>query len=272
MQENEQKSFLSSLREAVLPRTESASQDSTPAAPVQEEQPVEISPEVQELLERGAHFGHKKSKLHPSMLPFITGVRNAIHIIDVQKTWEMLRHARQFLQDQAAEGKTVLYIGTKPSMRTIVQEYAEKCGVPYVVQRWAGGTLTNWKTISLRLDHLRDLEAKKASPDWEKYTKQERALMDQEIGRLTLQWGGIRELKRPPDAVVIIDATHDDTAMHEAHTLNIPIVALTNTSTKISDIAHPIPANDNSRKTAEYVLNYLSEGIAAGRASKKAQE
>ena len=265
MSENESKSFLSSLKEAVLPRTENT-EGSTPMA-LPDDAPVEISAEVQELLERGAHFGHKKSKLHPSMLPFITGVRNTVHIIDVQKTWEMMQRAAQFLQDQAALGKTVLFVGTKPSMRTIVQEHAVKCGVPYVVERWAGGTLTNWKTISLRIDHLRELEAKKASPDWEKYTKQERSLMDQEIARLTLQWGGIRDMKRLPDAVVIVDATHDETAMREAHVLKIPIVGLVNPDTKISDIAFPIPANDNSRKTAEYILQHLQESIVKGKST-----
>lgn len=232
-----------------------------------EEEALKNIPEAQaEFLRAGAHFGHQKSRVHPSMFPFIFGVRNGVHIIDVEKTVEKVAEATNFLRTIAAAGKQVLFVGTKLPVRDLVRKAAEESGMPYMIERWPGGVLTNWKTFTQTLEHLMELEAKKKSEEWEKYTKYERLMMDREINKLELQWGGMKALKRLPDAVVIADVNHDNTAFREAKKLKIPVVAVVNTNTNITRVDYLIPASDNSVPAVRLILEKITEAIKDGKA------
>lgn len=232
-----------------------------------EEEALKNIPEAQaEFLRAGAHFGHQKSRVHPSMFPFIFGVRNGVHIIDVEKTVEKIAEASDFLRGIAAAGKQILFVGTKLPVRDLVRKAADESGMPYMIERWPGGVLTNWKTFTQTLEHLMELEAKKKSEEWEKYTKYERLMMDREINKLEVQWGGMKALKRLPDAVVIADVNHDNTAFREAKKLKIPVVAIVNTNTNITRVDYLIPASDNSIPAVRLILEKIKEAIKDGKA------
>ena len=238
-----------------------------------EEEALKNIPESQaEFLRAGAHFGHQKSRVHPSMFPFIFGVRNGVHIIDVEKTVAKVTEATEFLRTIAAAGKQVLFVGTKLPVRDLVRHAAEESGMPHMIERWPGGVLTNWKTFTQTLEHLMELEEKKKSEEWEKYTKYERLMMDREINKLELQWGGMKALKRLPDAVVIADANHDNTALKEAKKLKIPVVAIVNTNVNITLIGYPIPASDNSIPTVRLILEKISQAIKEGKAQNVSEQ
>ncbi|MBI2462626.1 MAG: 30S ribosomal protein S2 [Candidatus Spechtbacteria bacterium] len=224
-----------------------------------------VSQEIANLFARGAHFGHQKSYVHPSMMPYIVGVRNNVHIIDVQQTLDKLEVARNFLSTQATQGKIILFVGTKLPVRGLVKKYAEEAGMPYIIERWAGGILTNWKTISLRVEYYRDLEAKTKSEDWEKYPKIERLHMEEELGRLARDWGGIHDMKKQPDVVVVVDMHSDSLAVAEANKLDIPVVAIADTNINVNLATYPIPASDDSLASVEFILEKLAEAITKGK-------
>ncbi len=220
---------------------------------------------MEDLLKTGAHFGHKISKWHPNMAPYIYTSRNEIHIIDLSKTVDMLAKAVEFIQDEASKGKTVLLVGTKKSMKNIIKDIAEEAGIPYVNERWLGGTITNFSTIRQLVDKLVSLENRKNDPDYEtKYTKKERLVHDREIAKINNMVGGIRNLKKIPDVLYIIDVKSEKTAVKEANKRDIPVVAITDTNVDLTLVDYPIPANDDSIKTVRLITETIVEAIKAG--------
>jgi small subunit ribosomal protein S2 len=226
--------------------------------------------DIKKLLEAGAHFGHKTSRWHPKMAPYIHSKRGGNHIIDLTKTVTCLEEALGFLEETVAGGKQVLIVGTKRQSKEIAQHLAEKTGMPYVVNRWLGGMLTNQKTISGRVKHLKDLETKMESGELaSKYNKLELQRFQEEIEDMNNLYGGIKNMAAKPNAVFAFDILHDVNAIREARKLNIPVVALVDTNTDPTDIAHPIPCNDDAIKTLQVVADYVEVAILAGKAKQK---
>lgn len=221
-------------------------------------------------MKAGVHLGHARTKDHASMKEHIFGVRNTISIIDLQHTKEALANAKAFLLEIASRGGLVLLVGTRPAARTIILNVAEKTGMPYFIERWIGGTLTNFKVISKRVEYMEQLEREKASGELEKYTKKERMGKEEELVRLKRFFDGLRPLKRLPDAVFIVDTTYDDTAVREARRIKIPIVALCDTNADAAAISHPIPSNDDALPAVRYMVGEIGSAIEEG-LSRKAQ-
>lgn len=226
--------------------------------------------DIKELLESGAHFGHKTERWHPKMAPYIHSKRGGSHIIDLTKTVEALDEALSFLEKTAADGKQILLVGTKRQAQDIVKKAAEATGMPFVTERWLGGMLTNWNTIGGRVKHLQDLENRMASGELaNKYNKLEVQRFQEEIEQLNSLYGGVKELNARPGAIFIVDIVHDANALREAKKLGVPVVALVDTNADPSAVTYPIPANDDAIKTIELVVGYAEAAIAAGKAKVK---
>ncbi|HUS26816.1 MAG TPA: 30S ribosomal protein S2 [Nevskiaceae bacterium] len=225
-----------------------------------------VDVDIKKLLEAGAHFGHKTSRWHPKMAPFIHSKRGGSHIIDLTKTVEGLEVALAFLEKTAAEGKQVLFVGTKRQAQDIVKAAAEDANMPFVTERWLGGMLTNWPTISGRIKHLQDLETKMASGELaNKYSKLEVQRFQEEIDAMNEIYGGIKNMSARPGAVFIIDIVHDVNAVKEARKLGVPIVALVDTNADPSQVTYPVPCNDDAIKTIQLIVDYVKQVIAQGR-------
>ncbi len=221
-----------------------------------------------ELLKSGAHFGHKASRWNPKMKQYIFATRNNVHIIDLEKTKTALEKAAKFAGDIAKAGGNILFIGTKRQARDIVKAQASKIGMPYVNLRWLGGTFTNFRTIQKTVRKLEKLEQQKASADFDvKYTKKERLLIEREIEKLTQLFEGIKEMKRTPQAVFIVDIHHDDIALAEARKMKVPVIAITDTNTNPDLVNYPIPANDDSSHAVTLITGIIADAIAEGRSS-----
>jgi len=226
-----------------------------------------VDVDIRKLLEAGAHFGHKTSRWHPKMAPFIHSKRGGSHIIDLTKTVEGLENALEYITETVAGGKQVLLVGTKRQAAELVETTAKETKQPFVTERWLGGMLTNWPTISGRIKHLKDLESKMESGELaSKYNKLEVQRFQEEIDALNLLYGGIKNLPGKPGAVFIIDITHDVNAVREARKLHIPVVALVDTNADPTLVEYPVPCNDDAIKTIELVLSYVKQAIEAGQA------
>ncbi len=226
-----------------------------------------VDVDIKQLLEAGAHFGHKTARWHPKMAQYIHSKRGGSHIIDLTKTVEGLEKALDFVADTVANGKQVLIVATKRQAQDIVQELAESVKQPYVTERWLGGMLTNWPTISGRVKHLQDLEAKMASGELaNKYSKLEVQRYQEEIDAMNAIYGGIKNMAAKPGAVFIFDIVSDTNAVKEARKLGLPIVALVDTNADPSLVNYPIPSNDDAIKTIQLIASYLKQAIEAGKA------
>lgn len=217
--------------------------------------------DTNEMAEAGLHFGHKVSYCHPRMKPYIFGVRNTVHIIDLEKTIVKFKEALEFIQQLVSEGKKIIVVGTQIQAKELVRKIAQECDLPYVNERWVGGTFTNFEIIKKRIDYFKDLENKKAKKDFEKYTKKERAEFDKEIEDLESKFGGIRNLEKVPDAILILDMKKDRVAINEAKAKNVKIIAIADTNVDPSLADYPIPANDNSISAIKYILDKITEVI-----------
>jgi len=215
----------------------------------------------EEMAKAGLHLGHRTSKINPKMKPYLFGARNAVHIIDLEKTAEKLKEALKFIQGIVSEGKTLLLIGTKIQVKDLVEALAKECGLPYVNERWLGGTFTNFETIKKRIEYFKDLENKKTSGELEKYTKKERAKIDKELKELQLKFGGIKNLKELPDAIFVLDMKKDNLAVKEAREKGIKVIGICDTNVDPTLADYPIPANDDARSAVEYILGKLKEVI-----------
>ncbi len=218
-----------------------------------------VDPE--EMLKAGCHFGHQSSTSHPKMKPFIFGSRNNVQIIDLEKTAEKLKEALSFIESLVKEKKTILLIGTKIQFKKIVEEIAKECGLPYVAERWLGGTFTNFEVIKKRVVYMKDLEKKKAEGDLEKYTKKERAKIEKEIKALEQRLGGIKDLEKLPEAIFVCDMKKDLAAIKEARIKEVKVIGISDTDIDPSLADYPIPANDNAASSVKYILEKLKETV-----------
>lgn len=229
-----------------------------------------VDVDIKKLLEAGAHFGHKTSRWHPKMAPFIHSKRNGSHIIDLAKTVDGLNDALAFLSQTASEGKQVLFVGTKRQAQDIVKATAEELKMPFVTERWLGGMLTNWPTINGRVKHLKDLEAKMESGELaSKYNKLEVQRFQEEIDEMNRIYGGIKNMQQRVGAVFIIDIVNDVNALAEARKLGLKTVALVDTNADPSLVDYAIPCNDDAIKTIQLVLDYVKQAVEAGQAKVK---
>jgi small subunit ribosomal protein S2 len=218
-------------------------------------------PGIRELLEAGLHFGHQTRRWNPRMQRYIWGERDGIHIIDLLQTERLLNEARAFASDVARHGGTILFVGTKKQSRDSIREWAERCGMPYVNLRWLGGLLTNFQTISKRIDRLHDLIALKEDGKLDLLPTKERMTMEAELERLTYNLGGVRDMKRLPQAVLIIDLKTEEIALREAERLRIPIIGLVDTNVDPVPVDYPIPGNDDAIRSCELVIRTIGEAV-----------
>ena len=224
-----------------------------------------VSVDIKALLEAGVHFGHKTSRWHPKMAPYIHSKRQDSHIIDLTKTVDSLEVALPFLTKVAASGKQVLFVGTKKQAKDIVRQAAESINQPYVTERWIGGMLTNVSTVTTQIKKLKDLERRMASGELEKrYNKLEVQRFQEEIDELNTKYGGIKDLNGKPGAVVVVDVITDANAIKEAKTLGVPVVGVVDTNANPSLIDYVVPGNDDAIKGLQLLLNYFTAAVAEG--------
>ncbi len=216
------------------------------------------------LLETGVHFGHRTNKWNPKMDEFIFTQRNGIHIIDLQITLKNLNNFHDQIANTVADGGSMLFVGTKRQAQEIVQREAGRCGMPYVNYRWLGGTLTNWKTIRSRIDTLKQLEQRRDAGEFDRLTKKEGLVLERKIAKLQLRLGGIREMKRIPDLLIVVDAEREYTAVKEANILKIPVMALVDTNANPDMVDHILPANDDAMRSIRLLISALADAVLEG--------
>lgn len=216
----------------------------------------------EEMFQEGLGLGHKAAKTHPRMKPYIDKVKDGVQLINLDKTIEKLDEALVFLKSAKKEGKEVLIVGTNPALRTIVKEAADDAGIFYVTERWIGGTLTNFKEIKRRIKYFNDLENKTKQEDFTKnYNKKERLVINKELERLKLKFGGIKKIEKSPEIIFIVDITKDEIALKEAIDTEKTIIAIVDTNSNPTDINYVIPANDDSVSSVKYILDKVVKSI-----------
>ena len=221
------------------------------------------------LLESGVHFGHRINKWDPRMKPYIFTERNGIHIIDLQQTVKLLNQAYNLVRDTAANGGSVLFVGTKRQAQETIKDEATRCGMPYVTERWLGGMLTNWSTMYARIQELNRLEALRDTGEINRLTKKEGLLIQREIDRLLIRLSGVRNMKRLPDLLFVVDVGREDAAVHEANLLNIPVVALVDTNCNPQGIDYVVPSNDDAIRAIKLLVAKVADAILEGKAMRK---
>ena len=222
--------------------------------------------DMKELLEAGAHFGHKTSRWHPKMAQYIHSKRQDTHIINLEKTVAGLEEALALTKKIAKDGKKILFVGTKKQLKTIVKEAAESVDMPYVTERWVGGTLTNVETVNRQIKKVKDLERRMKTGELEaRYSKLEVQRFQEEIAVLNTRYGGIKDMTEQPAAIIVTDACEDKNAIKEAKTLHIPVIAICDTNVDPTDIDVIIPANDDSTKAEKLILDYFVEAIKSAK-------
>ena len=220
---------------------------------------------MKQLLEAGVHFGHQTRRWDPRMAEYIFQARNGIHIIDLQKTSKKLDEAYEFMKEQAEEGKTVLFIGTKKQAQDCVKEAAEKTGMYYVNQRWLGGTLTNFKTIRKRIERLTQLEQMEQDGTFDVLPKKEVVLLRKEMDKLNKNLGGIKEMTEIPGVMFVVDPKKEHIAIQEARKLNIPVVGLVDTNCDPNDVDYVIPGNDDAIRAVKLITDVMANTIIEGK-------
>jgi small subunit ribosomal protein S2 len=219
---------------------------------------------VKQLLEAGAHFGHQTHKWNPKMKKYVYGERNGIYIIDLQQTLPLAEKAFEFLKKTTASGKSVLFVGTKRQAADMVKKTAEDCGAFHVTSRWLGGMLTNYKTIALSIDKIRKVEKMKENGDYKLLTKKEQSNVEKEVVKLERTLGGIKNMRKLPGAIFIIDPNNEHIAVKEANVLGIPVVAITDTNCDPTGIEYVVPGNDDALKSITLFLDYFASAIVEG--------
>jgi len=224
------------------------------------------------LLESGVHFGHRTNKWDPRMKPYIFTERNGIHIIDLQQTSKLLNQAYNVIRDAVSNGGNILFVGTKRQAQETVAEEATRCGMPYVTERWMGGMLTNWSTMHARIQELERLEKMRDNNELERLTKKEGLLIGREITRLTTRLSGTRSMKRRPDVLFIIDVGREESAVHEANLLGIPIVAMVDTNCNPLNIDYVVPSNDDAIRAIKLLVAKIADAVLEGKAMRKEED
>lgn len=232
-----------------------------------------VQVDIKALLEAGVHFGHKTSRWHPKMAPFIHSKRQDSHIIDLTKTVEGLEAALPVITDAVSAGKQVLFVGTKRQAKDLVRTAAEKAGQPFVTERWMGGMLTNTETMVARIKHLKSLEKKMDSGELEnRYNKLEVQRFQEEIDDLNRKYGGIKDLNGKPGVVIVTDMIEDINAIREAKKLGVPVVAIADTNTDPTTVDYAIPANDDAIKGLQLIVDYFVAAVEEGKATADKKE
>ncbi len=216
------------------------------------------------LLETGVHFGHRTHKREPKMKPYIFTERNGIHILDLQQTTNSIRAAFKIVRDVVAAGGVVLFVGTKRQAQDAIQTEADRCGMPYVSNRWLGGLMTNWRTIKERIRDLERMERAQAANEWDKLKKKERLILERKLSKLVDRLGGIRNMLKTPQMLFIVDVRREDTAVRESNKLEIPVMAMVDTNCDPSNIDHVIPANDDAIRAIKLVLAHMADAVLEG--------
>ncbi len=216
---------------------------------------------VEDMQTAGLHFGHNVSRLHPKMKQYVAGTKNNVHVFDLEKTAKEFDRALKFIAKLAAEGKTILFVGTKIQIKGVTALAAQESAMPYVTERWLGGTFTNFETISKRVAHYKDLEHKKANGELAKYTKKEQLLFGKEIESLKKKFEGVKQMVKLPEAVFILDVKKDMACALEAKRKGITIIGVTDTNIDPSIVNYPIPANDDAISSIAYILEKVRETI-----------
>jgi small subunit ribosomal protein S2 len=220
--------------------------------------------ELKGMLEAGAHFGHQTHKWNPKMKPYVYGERNGIYIIDLQQTLPMAKKAYDFIKKTASSGKSVLFVGTKRQASEVVKQNAENCGAFYVTNRWLGGMLTNYKTIAQSIDKLRKVEKMKETGDFKLLKKKEQSKIEKDMAKLEKNLGGIKNMRKLPGAIFIVDPNNEKIAVKEANNLNIPVVAITDTNCDPEGIDFIVPGNDDAIKSITMFTEYFAGAVAEG--------
>lgn len=232
---------------------------------------IEISEQLlRDMLRSGVHFGHRPTKWNPKMAPYIYGRHSGVHVFDLNKTAVALQKAAEFLSQQRKEGKTILFVGTKQQAARAVDEAAQYCGMPHITHKWVPGLLTNFGTIKKRIKYLKDLKVQKEAGDFDKYTKKEALELERTIKKLQEALGGVQEMEKKPDALIVADIVRDPIAVKEAKKLGIPIIAIVDSNADPTGITHPIPGNDDAVQSIQFLIGVLRDAL--GKKKEKSAE
>jgi small subunit ribosomal protein S2 len=224
-----------------------------------------VSISLKELLEAGVHFGHQTKKRNPKMKRYIYNERNGIHIIDLQQTIKLFDEASRFMSNSAAQGKTILFVGTKKQAQDAIAEEAARCGMPYVNQRWLGGLLTNFVTLKKSMKKFKELEKMKVDGDFEHFSKKDASKLEKKFKKMDKLFSGIKDMENPPDALFVIDPRKEDIAVGEAKKLGVPVVAVVDTNCDPEMIDHVIPGNDDAIRAIKLFASRMSDAVLEGR-------
>jgi small subunit ribosomal protein S2 len=227
---------------------------------------------VKEMLKAGLHFGHQTRRWNPKMKPYIYGPRNGIYIINLDKSKRMFDTASEFVINEIAQGGKLLFVGTKRQARTIIKEEAVRCKMPYVDHRWLGGMMTNFQTIKNSIERLKSIESMQEDGSINRFPKKEILLMGKERVKLERNVGGIKHLRKPPSAILIIDPRNESIAINEAHKLNIPVIALADTNCDPDGIDYLIPGNDDAIRSIRLICNQLADSVLAGQVAREGED
>jgi len=233
---------------------------------------TDIKTLIDNMFKAGSHFGYSKSRRHPSAKPYIFGAKNRVEIIDLEKTAELLDDAKSFVESFGSEGKKILFVGSKPEAAQYVREGAERIGMPYMTNRWIGGTLTNFPEIKKRLKHFQDISSKKEKGELGMYTKKERLLLDREMEKLEKNFGGIVDMIELPKAMFVIDPKAEKNAITEAKKQGIIVIALASSDCNVKEIDYPIVANDSSTPSIKLFVDEIVAAYKTGQSAKPTEE
>lgn len=222
---------------------------------------IDFNLDIEEMYGAGLHFGHRTSRVHPKMKPYLQGARNTVYIISLEKTAEKLKEALKFIQELILQEKILLLIGTKIQVKNLVKEMAEECNLPYVTERWLGGTFSNFGIIKKRIEYFKNLEEQRKTGELEKYTKKEKAKINQKLKDLEIKFGGIKNLEKLPEAIFVLDMKKDNLAIKEARMKGIKVIGISDTNTDPTLADYPIPANDDAISSVKYILDKVKEAI-----------
>ncbi len=225
------------------------------------------TPELLDMIQAGMHFGHRSTRWHPKIKPYLFGERQGIHVINLEITQQKIAEALDFIKQLSAQGKTVLFVGTKRQAKDIIIREANRCGMPYITERWIGGLVTNFDEIGKRLEHYRKSAADRENGGWDKYTKKERVVLEDEFQKKHLIFEGLVTLKRMPDAMYLVDIRTEKTAITETLVKKIPTIAITDTNVNPELVTFPIPSNDDAVRAIELVTKLIADAVIEGRAA-----